>query len=97
MLATRIKACLKQDYYASLNGGEYLIRRVSNAAAGPDSKTEIVRVDQEFTAGLKVSDVKMICFLGLHRLDADEVEIDWRSDNLALCNQNMRLLTDGNI
>ncbi len=26
MLATRIKACLKQDYYASLNGGEYLIR-----------------------------------------------------------------------
>ena len=26
MLATRIKACLKQDYYASLSGGEYLIR-----------------------------------------------------------------------
>ena len=26
LLATRIKACLKQDYYASLNGGEYLIR-----------------------------------------------------------------------
>ena len=26
LLATRVKACLKQDYYASLNGGEYLIR-----------------------------------------------------------------------
>jgi len=26
LLATRIKACLKQDYYASLGGGEYLIR-----------------------------------------------------------------------
>ena len=26
LLATRIKACLKQDYNASLNGGEYLIR-----------------------------------------------------------------------
>ena len=26
LLATRIKACLKQDYYASLSGGEYLIR-----------------------------------------------------------------------
>lgn len=87
----------REDLMIFLKNGQYLIRRVSNAAAGPDSKTEIVRVAQEFTAGLKVSDVKMICFLGLHRLDADEVEIDWRSDNLALCNQNMRLLTDGNI
>jgi len=26
LLATRLKACLKQDYYASRNGGEYLIR-----------------------------------------------------------------------
>lgn len=26
LLATRLKACLKQDYYASLNGGEYFIR-----------------------------------------------------------------------
>ena len=26
LLATRLKACLKQDYYASLNGGEYMIR-----------------------------------------------------------------------
>ncbi len=26
LLATRIKACLKQDYHASLSGGEYLIR-----------------------------------------------------------------------
>ena len=29
LLATRIKACLKQDYYASLNGGEDLIRSLS--------------------------------------------------------------------
>ena len=26
LLSMRIKACLKQDYYASINGGEYLIR-----------------------------------------------------------------------
>ncbi len=26
LLAARLKACLKQDYYASLNGGEYFIR-----------------------------------------------------------------------
>ncbi|MEA4869225.1 MAG: polyphosphate polymerase domain-containing protein [Christensenella sp.] len=26
LLSTRIKACLKQDYHAALNGGEYLIR-----------------------------------------------------------------------
>ena len=26
LLSTRIKACLKQDYYASLSGGEYAIR-----------------------------------------------------------------------
>ena len=26
LLATRLKACLKQDYYASLGGGEYFIR-----------------------------------------------------------------------
>lgn len=26
LLATRVKACLKQDHYASLSGGEYLIR-----------------------------------------------------------------------
>jgi hypothetical protein len=26
LLATRLRACLRQDYYASLNGGEYFIR-----------------------------------------------------------------------
>ena len=26
LLSTRIKACLKQDYHASINGGEYFIR-----------------------------------------------------------------------
>ena len=29
VMSTRLKACLKQDYYASLNGGEYSIRSLS--------------------------------------------------------------------
>ena len=86
----------RQDIIIFLRNGQLLTRRITNAATGSEGlNSEILSVDTEFSSVIEPSAVQMICFLGLHRLDADEVELDWRSDKLALANQNMRLLTDG--
>lgn len=86
----------RQDIIMFLRNGQILTRRITSAAAGTNGpETEILSVDAEFTTVIEPQAVVMVCFLGLHRLDADEVELDWRSDKLALANQNMRLLTDG--
>lgn len=86
----------RKDLIIFLRGGRHLTRRIVSAAAGqPGSKTEVLMLDAEIGEVIEPSSISMICFLGLYRLDADAVELDWRSDQLALCTQNMRLLTDG--
>lgn len=85
----------RQDIIMFLRNGQRIMQRISSATEGPIPGTEILVLEQEFENALAPSMVTMISFLGLHRLDSDEVEIDWRSDKLALSNNNMRLLTDG--
>lgn len=85
----------RMDMIIILRDGRTLMRRVSHTAAGDSSATELLVLDSEIGFVIEPRDVQMVSFLGLHRLDADEVELDWRSDALVLCNQNMRLLTDG--
>lgn len=85
----------REDIIIFLRNGQHLTRRISSAAAGLTPSTEILVLDQEVASVIEPHMVQMICFLGQHRLDSDEVELDWRSDALVLCNQNMRLLTDG--
>lgn len=85
----------RQDIIIFLRSGQTIMRRITGASQGVTSATEVLSLDQEMTQVIEVNQVQMVSFLGLHRLDADEVELDWRSDKLALANQNMRLLTDG--
>lgn len=85
----------RQDIVIFLRSGQTIMRRITGASVGTTADTEILSLDQEITQVIEPRAVQMISFLGLHRLDADEVELDWRSDALVLCNQNMRLLTDG--
>lgn len=85
----------RQDLIMFLRDGSRIMRRITTAAAGPTSATEILGLDQEISRVIEPRDVEMVSFLGEHRLDADDIELDWRSDKLVLANQNMRLLTDG--
>lgn len=85
----------RQDIVIFLRNGQTLLRRITGASQGVTSATEVLALDQEISQVIEPNAVQMISFLGLNRLDADEVELDWRSDQLALANQNMRLLTDG--
>lgn len=85
----------RQDIIIFRRGGSPLLRRIANAAEGNSPDTEILVLDQEIPATIEVGSVAMISFLSPYRLDADEVELDWRSDKLVLSEQNMRMLTDG--
>lgn len=85
----------RKDIVIFLRAGPPLFRRISNTAASTNPGHEILVLDAEISQTIELNQVWMICFLCLYRLDADGVELDWRSDQLALCNQNMRLLTDG--
>lgn len=84
----------REDLIMFLRDGTKLMRRITSAAVGATPATEILLLDQEISRVINPEDVEMISFLGQHRLDADEIELDWRSDKLVLANQNMRLLTD---
>jgi hypothetical protein len=85
----------RQDLIMFLRDGTKLMRRITSAAQGETTATEILLLDQEISRVIEPKDVEMVSFLGQHRLDADDIELDWRSDKLVLANQNMRLLTDG--
>lgn len=86
----------RQDIIIILRDGTRFMRRIISAAEGSLLPgTEVLVLDAEIGRVIEVKQVAMICFLGLYRLDADAVELDWRSDQLVLCSQNMRLLTDG--
>lgn len=85
----------RQDIIIFLKNGTNLTRRIIGAAGGATPDLEILTLEAEIRQRINPSEVSMICFLGSYRLDSDAAELDWRSDKLALCNQNMRLLTDG--
>lgn len=84
----------RQDIAIFLKNGQVLLRRILSAGLGSDG-LETLGMDAEFTDPVEISDVRMISYLGQYRLDADAVEMAWKSDKLTLCTQNMRLLTDG--
>lgn len=85
----------RQDIMITLKSGQRLLRRIIASAEGSQADQEVLQLDAEINQVIELNEVAMVSFLGLHRLDADAVELDWRSDKLVLCNQNMRLLTDG--
>lgn len=69
-------------------------RRIVASAAGPTAGTEIIRVDTAFNQRIEANQVIMVAFLGLNRLEADTVELEWKSDKLVTCNFNTRMLSD---
>lgn len=75
------------------SGGSYL-RQIISAATGQSNATEILVLNEVSPVVIRPEEVGMICFLSLYRHDADEVELDWRSDKLILSSQTMRLLPD---
>lgn len=84
----------KQDVAIFLRSGTILYRRLVGSATGLTPETEVLILDAAINFNIEIQDVLMICFLSLYRLDGDSAEMDWRSDKLVLCNQNMRLLSN---
>lgn len=84
----------KSDIAIFLRNGTILYRRITSSATGITPETEVLILDSAINFNIEMIDVLMICFLSLYRLDGDSAELDWRSDKLVLCSQNMRLLSN---
>ena len=59
-----------------------------------DPTKAIITLDQVMPNAHGISEIETISFMGLHRMSADEVTIEWLSDQVASVNTNMKMLSD---
>ncbi len=83
----------RRDLIIYTRRGTFL-RRISASATGDTPGTEIIKLQTTIDTRIEPSEVIMVSFLGLCRLENDSVELDWRSEKLVLCNLSTRLLSD---
>lgn len=66
--------------------------RTITAASEIDDETETLAIDSALGATVQVADIKRVRFMHLVRLDSDDVEIEWYSDQIAQCSTMLRSL-----
>lgn len=66
--------------------------RTITAASEIDDETETLAIDSALGATVQVADIKRVRFMHLVRLDSDDVEIEWYSDQIARCSTMLRSL-----
>lgn len=66
--------------------------RTITAASEIDDETETLAIDSALGVTIQVADLKLVRFMHLVRLDSDEVEIEWYSDQIAQCSTMLRSL-----
>lgn len=64
--------------------------RTITAASEIDDDTEMLAIDSALGATIQVADLKRVRFMHLVRLDSDDVEIEWYSDQIAQCSTMLR-------
>lgn len=63
--------------------GTWLFRRITGATVAPGGTTEALQLDSALGAAYQPEDFDLICLLELCRLDTDNVEIAWTTDDFA--------------
>lgn len=69
----------KRDIMIKLNDGSQYFRRISNPIDQGDG-TEKVSMDSSLPVSVALSDVRIICFVSLMRLNSDSIKITWRNE-----------------
>jgi hypothetical protein len=71
---------MRRDLYIRLNDGTYFLRRITASSRG--NGTETLTLDSALGRAVSPSDVLIISFLDLRRLDQDQVEFAWLTDQV---------------
>lgn len=74
----------RRDIKIELNDGTVFYRRITDSVDNGD-QTETLSIDTSLGQAVNPSDISMISFMQLHRLDSDNIEIAWRQTDLAEC------------
>lgn len=69
----------KRDIMIQLTDGSQYFRRISNPIDQNDG-TEKFTIDSTLPVDVALSDVRIICFVSLMRLNSDSVKITWRNE-----------------
>lgn len=69
-----------------LDDGTWLLRTI-NAATASGADTAVIGLDAPIN--INASRIRQISFLGLKRLDADRVELQWNSNRVLECTVSM--------
>lgn len=81
----------RRDLAIRLPDGSRILRRITAAdqvVAGQERITIDAAAGQILPVGTRAS------YIGLHRLDADQIEIAWHTAGVAVCATNLRLIAD---
>jgi len=82
----------RKDLRIQLNTGTIYYRRVLDAAV-LSTDEETLQLDTALSASpIQPSDIRLVSFLSLARLDQDQLEIAWRTDQIAESAHNVRTL-----
>ena len=70
-----------------------IFKRISGSAIGRSGE-EFLSLDKPFQESVSKDTFLMISFMGLHRLESDNIEVVYLTDEIAQINVNMRLLNE---
>ena len=79
----------RRDIKIELTDGTVFYRRITDSVDNGD-QTETLSIDLALGQVVNPSDIKIISFMQLHRLDSDTIEIAWRQTDLAECSHLVR-------
>lgn len=79
----------RKDIKILLKDGSVFYRRVTGAVNNGDG-TESLVIDSALGQLVGVSDVDLISFMYLARLDSDQIELSWRFDDFVECSHRVR-------
>ena len=83
----------RRDMRIELKNGTIHYKRIDTVAQDPDQHT-ILTVDSAFPTDINPGDIRIISFMGLHRLTQDHIDFLWHNPDVVEVSTSMRLLNE---
>ncbi len=83
----------RRDIRVELLDGTIYYRRITAVSLDPDTHM-ILTMDTAFPEDIIPANIRIISFMGLHRLSQDTVELQWHTPDVLTISTNMRLLDE---
>lgn len=81
----------RNDLMILLNDNTVFYRHIAGSVQSEPIR-ELLTLDKSLGRTVHPKDIKMISFMGLCRLDSDQIELSWHSNEIATVNVNFRLI-----